>query len=383
MPFLFIDIETDDSQGCGLDPYRSKVVTFQAMTQAGKPKLLQEPKTLDALKSKLESWTIVGHNIKFEAKYLKLHFGVTLKQVYDTQIAENVLSGGTKSLVPLKDLVSKYCGVVLNKDLQRSFVPGELLSSAQIGYALQDILYLPEIMRKQLKEIDRLGLQDILKIEMKAIPAVAWLELSGINVDLEKLKEIELFVAYEKKQSEETLLKELTRKETGIAVQLTLDNELPEIVPRINSPVSLLEALLAKGYDKLNGTGKKELAKYQGDSLIAEVQIYRKNEKLLSGFIRPILGYENKGEKVPSRFINPRTGRVHADFNQYGALSGRFSCTKPNMQQQPSRYEDWRHIYVASPGNKIIAADYSQIELRIRLSADVRKISPFFPLPFF
>ena len=102
------------------------------------------------------------------------------------------------------------------------------------------------------------------------------------------------------------------------------------------------------------------------------MQIYRKNEKLLSGFIRPILGYENEGEEVPSRFVNTLTGKVHADFNQYGALSGRFSCTKPNMQQQPSRYEDWRHIYIASPGNKIIAADYSQIELRIiaQLSQD-------------
>jgi DNA polymerase-1 len=379
MSFIFIDIETDDSNGFGLDPYRSKVVTFQAMTSAGKPLILHEPKNLDSLKEKLENNIVVGHNIKFESKYLKLHFGVTLKNVYDTQIAENVLAGGTKSLVPLKDLVFKYCGVVLNKDLQRSFIPGEILSSAQIAYALQDILYLPEIMRKQLREIDRLGLQDILNIEMKAIPAVAWLELSGINVDIEKLKEIEVFVTGLKKQSEETLINELTREEKGSAVQLTLDGEFSKIVPRINSPLSLLDALLAKGYDKLTGTGKKELAKYQGDSLITELQIFRKNEKLLSGFIRPILGYENEGEEVPSRFVNTKTGRVHADFNQYGALSGRFSCTKPNMQQQPSRYEDWRHIYVASPGNKIIAADYSQIELRIigQLSGDSKYIKAY------
>jgi len=207
MSFIFIDIETDDSDGFGLDPYRSTVVTFQAMTSAKKPLILHEPKNLDSLKEKLENNVVVGHNIKFEAKYLKLHFGVTLKQVYDTQIAENVLAGGTKPLVPLTDLVFKYFGVVLNKDLQRSFIPGDTLSSAQIDYALQDILYLPEIMKKQLKEIDRLGLQDILNIEMKAIPAVAWLELSGINVDIEKLKEIEVFVAELKKQSEETLIK--------------------------------------------------------------------------------------------------------------------------------------------------------------------------------
>jgi len=372
MSFLFIDIETDDSEGFGLDPYRSKVVTFQAMTSAKKPLILKEPKNLDSLKEKLEHNVVVGHSIKFESKFLKLHFGVTLKNVYDTQLAENVLSGGTKPFCSLKDLVFKYCGVALNKDLQRSFVPGDTLSSEQVNYALQDILYLPGIMHKQLKEIDRLGLNDILNIEMKAIPAVAWLELSGINVDLEKLKEIEIFVSGIKNQSEATLIKELSRTEKGIAVQMSLYNELPVIVPKVNSPASLLDALLAKGYDKLEGTSKKELSKYQGDSLIADLQIYRKNEKLLSGFIRPILGYENEGEKVPSRFINTLTGKVHANFNQYGALSGRFSCTKPNMQQQPSRYEDWRHIYIASPRKKIIAGDYSQIELRIiaQLSQD-------------
>jgi DNA polymerase I len=349
MSFIFIDIETDDSDGFGLDPYRSTVVTFQAMTSAKKPLILHEPKNLDSLKEKLENNVVVGHNIKFEAKYLKLHFGVTLKQVYDTQIAENVLAGGTKPLVPLTDLVFKYFGVVLNKDLQRSFIPGDTLSSAQIDYALQDILYLPEIMKKQLKEIDRLGLQDILNIEMKAIPAVAWLELSGINVDIEKLKEIEVFVAELKKQSEETLIKELTRKEKGAAVQLTLDNELPEIVPRINSPISLLEALLAKGYDKLTGTSKKELAKYQGDALIAELQIYRKNEKLLSGFIRPILGYENDGEEVLSRFVNTLTGKVHADFNMKAGnpLPRRLSSRQVGDEsRQPQQSKFNRKLYI-------------------------------------
>lgn len=240
-------------------------------------------------------------------------------------------------------------------------------------------MYLPEIMKRQLKEIERLGLHDILDIEMKAIPAVAWLELSGINVDLEKLKEIEVFVTELKKKSEETLTNELTREEKGAAVQLTLDNELPKIVPRINSPSSLLDALLAKGYNKLTGTGKKELAKYQGDSLITELQIFRKNEKLLSAFIKPILGFEKEGEDIPSRFVNPITGRVHADFQQYKALSGRFACTNPNMQQQPSRYGEWRHIFVASPGNKIIAADYSQAELRIigQLSGDQKYIKAY------
>jgi DNA polymerase I len=69
--------------------------------------------------------------------------------------------------------------------------------------------------------------------------------------------------------------------------------------------------------------------------------------------------------KLPN-FINKKTGRIHADFSQIGAKSGRLSCTRPNLQQQPSKtLPEWREIFKASPGNKIVTADYSQIELRI------------------
>ena len=141
------------------------------------------------------------------------------------------------------------------------------------------------------------------------------------------------------------------------------------IIPNLNSPKSLLEALKAKGYDKLEGTGKKELGKYKGDEFITNLILYRQAEKLLSGFIAGF--YETQVKKdgkiaiKSPRYPHPITKRVHGEFNQYGALSGRFTCSKPNLQQQPSRYHEWRQIYTATPGNKIIACDLSQIELRI------------------
>lgn len=62
---------------------------------------------------------------------------------------------------------------------------------------------------------------------------------------------------------------------------------------------------------------------------------------------------------------HPIIKRVQGEFNQYRTLSGRFTNSKPNLQQQPSRYPEWRQFYTAALGNKIIACDYSQIELRI------------------
>ena len=72
-----------------------------------------------------------------------------------------------------------------------------------------------------------------------------------------------------------------------------------------------------------------------------------------------------KTEIEPPKYPHPITKRVHGEFNQYDALSGRFTSSKPNLQQQPSRYREWRQIYIAAPGNRIIACDLSKIELRI------------------
>jgi ribonuclease D len=82
----------------------------------------------------------------------------------------------------------------MDKSEQRSFKMGEQLTESQKKYAIQDILYLPEIMRKQQAKIKLMDLQNTVGIEMKVIPTVAWLELSGINVDLKKLDEIKIKV---------------------------------------------------------------------------------------------------------------------------------------------------------------------------------------------
>ncbi|HOW15052.1 DNA polymerase [Methanosarcina sp.] len=366
MVTFFVDIETDNSKDLGLDPYRSEIVTFQIMTGSKNPLVIQDIEGIKKYKDRLESSLVVGHNIKFECKFLKHHLGITLKNVYDTMVAEHVLTCGASGLTSLKSLVLKYCGINLDKGMQTSFAKGKELSQAQVEYAVQDILYLPEIMNQQMAKIKLLGLENILDIEMKCIPAVAWMELSGMNIDLNLLKEIEERVRKEnedkiKKLSEKFCVKEATTQQT-----LTGD----EIQNKINikSSTQLLKALQSKGYN-LESTGKKAFLKYKGDPLITEIEQFRATEKLLSSFIDPILGTGKTGES----FVNPVTGRVHANFNQCGALSGRFSCEDPNLQQQPSKADKkWREIYKASKGCKIVAADYSQEELRIigQLSGD-------------
>jgi DNA polymerase I-like protein with 3'-5' exonuclease and polymerase domains len=251
---------------------------------------------------------------------------------------------------------------------------GEQLTESQKKYAFQDILYLPEIMHKQQAQIKLMNLQNTVDIEIKVIPAVAWLELSGINVDLKKLDEIKIKVLEQKNNAERILIQKLTREQIKSTPDATQEkaSEKPKqvtIIPNLNSPKSLLIALKAKGYDKLEGTGKKELGKYKQDELITNLILYRQAEKLLSGFIAGFyetrVKRDGKIEIKSPKYPHPITKRVHGEFNQYGALSGRFTSSKPNLQQQPSSYREWRQIYTAAPGNKIIACDLSQIELRI------------------
>jgi DNA polymerase I-like protein with 3'-5' exonuclease and polymerase domains len=289
-------------------------------------------------------------------------------------ITEQIIQGGTQPYVGLKELVFKYCGIMLDKSEQRSFKMGAQLTESQQKYAIQDILYLPEIMRKQKAKIKLIDLQNTVDIEMKVIPAVAWLELSGINVDLKKLDEIKIKVLEQKNKAGKFLIHELTREQIEITPDTTQEkaSEKPKtltIIPNLNSPKSLLETLKAKGYDKLEGTGKQELGKYKGDELITNLILYRQAEKLLSGFIAGFyetqVKKDGKIEIKSPKYPHPITKRVHGEFNQYGALSGIFTSSKPNLQQQPSRYREWRQIYTAAPGNKIVACDLSQIELRI------------------
>jgi len=322
MSLLYLDIETT-----GLNPLTSELVTLQLMTLSGKTLIVKDPVTLESLKQKLESSLVVGHNIKFDSKFLKYQYGITLYHVYDTYLAEIAISGGKlarRKGAALKDLVFKYCGVTLDKSEQLGFKKGEPLTAEQEQYALNDLKYLPEIMKQQQAKIKLLDLENIVNIEMKCIPAVVWLELSGIHVDLKKLEEIKTMIQKQYQESEAFLQKELITYDKQQQLDRTfVSNEL-----NLSSPEQLKQALQNKGYD-IDKTDKKTRAKYAHDPIFKSLADFKEAETLIKMFIKPLPSY-----------INSKTQRVYSDFRQYGAASGRFTCGKPNLQQQPSRFKD-------------------------------------------
>jgi DNA polymerase I-like protein with 3'-5' exonuclease and polymerase domains len=124
-------------------------------------------------------------------------------------------------------------------------------------------------------------------------------------------------------------------------------------LPAVNldSPIQLLAAMKVIGL-KINSTGDEVLSGIV-HPIGKAIKEYRKQQKLLTGFILKYPGHLNKV-----------TGRIQPSFNQCGTNTGRFTSSKPNMQQVPHD-KSIRALFKAGVGNKIITADYSQIELRI------------------
>lgn len=348
MKEIFLDIETT-----GLNVFTDKVTLIQIL-QDNKIRLIQNltPEKIKEIKTLVESNLVIIHNAKFDLKFLKYHYGIECLNIFDTHIAELVISGGskarTKGTTTLEAVANKYCGIQLKKDLDvRTSFTNRELSPEQIEYAAMDVAVLPEIYAKQQKELIASNLLKTFEIEMKCIPAVIWIELSGLPIDLNKLAQLKIsteakILDYETKIKQIFLENKYTRK--------SLFGDEPVYV-NLNSPKELLKALEAI----------KIVVESTGDEVLANInhpigellRSHRGAQKLLGSFI----------EAYPDH-INPITHRIHPSFSQYGANTGRFTSSKPNMQQVPHEKEI-RSIFKAPEGSKIITADYSQIELRI------------------
>jgi DNA polymerase I-like protein with 3'-5' exonuclease and polymerase domains len=351
---IYFDIETT-----GLDVFTNKVTLIQIL-QDNKIRLIRDitPEKITEIKLLLESNLVVGQNLKFDLKFMKYHFGIEPQNIFDTYIAELVISGGlkarTKGAVSLKALAQQYIGIEMKKDkeLRTSFddaftTDSQDLTYEQIEYAAMDVAVLPDIYTKQMKMLEAYNLLQIYNTEIKCIPAVIWLELSGLPIDIEKLNELRILTEAKILEAENKIKQIFVEK--GLKQNTLFGEEAIDV--NLNSPKELLNALNMIGIS-VASTGDDVLAMIN-QPIGQFLRDHRTAQKLLGSFINAYPDH-----------INKVTGRIHPSFNQYGANTGRFSSNNPNMQQVPHEKEI-RSIFKAPEGSKIVTADYSQIELRI------------------
>ena len=316
MSIIFFDIETT-----GLDPFIDRVTLIQ-IKQDKKINLIKIDITGTIMKIKevkdlLENSLVVGHNLKFDLKFIKHHFGIEPTNIFDTYIAEILISGGQKArrkgTATLEAVAKQYTGIQLNKsrDVRMSFNGGEL-TEEQIKYAAMDVAVLPQIHKKQQEQLKALGLENVFEIEMGCIPATVWLELSGLPLDMEGLNRV---TGETKKKIEDSKLKVKTfLKESGYK-NMDLFG-LPAV--NLDSPIQLLAAMRVIGL-KINSTGDEVLSGIV-HPIGKAIKEYRKQQKLLTGFILKYPGH-----------VHRVTGRIQPSFNQCGTNTGRFTSSKVSL----------------------------------------------------
>jgi DNA polymerase-1 len=297
----------------------------------------------------------IAHNAKYDITVLAQH-GVEMRgALFDTMVAAWLLDPA--GALGLKNLAWNRLGVDMTeitdligrgrKQITMDQVPLERAAT----YACADV----DITRRLVD-----GLQDDLRqrgqerlfreVEMPLVPVLVAMERAGVRLDVEVLRQMS---------------RELDKRLQAI------EEEIYEWVGyrfNINSTQQLSDALFVKLNLPTTGLRKNQSGYY---STAADVlESLRGHHPVVELILEHRQLTKLKGTYVDAlpQLINPRTGRVHTSFNQTGTVTGRISSSNPNLQNIPIRTEVGREVrraFVAEPGWQLLAADYSQVELRV------------------
>jgi DNA polymerase-1 len=335
-----------------------------AHTYAGAPTQLDREQVLQRLKPLLESPSHgkIGHHLKYDA-HIFANYGITLRAMrFDTMLESYVLNSvatrhdmDSVSLRYLDIQPITYTDVTGKGAKQLNFSEVELERAGE--YAAEDADLTVRLHRSLWPAITQQpALQKLYEnFEQPLIPVLWKMERHGVLIDRQMLQ----------KQSEQLAerareLQAAAHQVAGVPFNLDSPKQLQAILfERMGIPVL---RKTPKGQPSTAEDVLEELAEnYELPRLVLD---YRSIAKLRSTYT----------EKLPNQ-INPATGRVHTSYHQAVAQTGRLSSTDPNLQNIPIRTPEGRRIrqaFVAPAGLRLLAADYSQIELRImaHLSGD-------------
>jgi DNA polymerase I-like protein with 3'-5' exonuclease and polymerase domains len=260
-----------------------------------------------------------------------------------------VSAGDIEERHGLEAIAGRYLNEAVDKTERLSNWEFEL-SEAQLQYAARDAAVLIPLREKLVEKIKANALIDCAKLEFECVMPVVDLELAGFFMD--KARWLEQLAIVEKRRAE--LANDLQEMLGEGAAQASLFGP-PRANINLDSQQQVSEAMERLGIPLPDSTRNWKLQPLALQyPVVAKLLEYRTMQKALTSYGQNMI-----------EFINPKTGRLHADFRQIGAPTGRFACTNPNIQQVPHAVE-YRRCFMGHPqGRQLIIADYSQIELRI------------------
>jgi DNA polymerase-1 len=293
----------------------------------------------------------IAHNAKFDAKFIKHNLGVDLGGLFDTLLASQLVSAGDiEERHGLEAVANRYLNEAVDKTERLSNWEFEL-SEAQLEYAARDAAVLLPLREKLIERLKAESLVKVAQLEFECVMTVVDIELAGFFMHKDRWRD-QLGVV-DKRRTE--LAEELQQVLAEESSQGSLFGGPQREDINLDSHQQLTQALNRLGIPVPDSTRNWKMQPLAAQyPVIATLLEYRTVQKALTSY----------GENM-IELINPVTHRLHADFRQIGAPTGRFACTNPNIQQVPHAVE-YRRCFSGHPeGRKLVIADYSQIELRI------------------
>ena len=352
--YLIAELQTEqviglDIETTGLDSILDKIRTVQISTNKETWVIDMYEVPLSELRPILEGGPIkVIQNAKFDAGFLSSAQGGCMPEpLYDTMLADQVIHHRNFGR-SLKDLAENYLGIEFDKGHQASDWSSEELTPEQIRYAVLDAAVLIPLYESLKERADSLGLTQTIELENRTVPAIVWMGHKGVGFDQEKWNVL-VENARVKLIAVEDELDILVNKELGVD---DLMGHKPYVV-NWSSSAQVLKTLRSLGIN-VDDTRYETLERHQAaNPIVSLILKHREAAKKLSTY-----------GGTWSRHVHPATERIHADWKQIGAATGRMACSKPNLQNLP-RDKAYRACFTPAPGRVLIKADYSQIEMRI------------------
>jgi DNA polymerase-1 len=313
---------------------------------------------LDKLRPILEDDRVAqyAHNAKYDLTVLARH-GIDVKGLtFDTMIAEWLIDPASRNL-GLKNLAWARLGVEMTpitfligkgkNQITMDRVPIEQVT--QYAGADVDMTYrLVSLLEPELKEKELWAL--FTEVEMPLVPVLVEMEMKGVALDVSFLQDMSGLL-----QGRLATLEKEIQDQVGYSFN-------------VNSTQQLSDALFIKLSLPTKGLKKTASGHY---STAAAVLERLKDQHPVIGLIleqRELAKLKSTYVDALPQLVNPNTGRVHTSYNQTGTVTGRVSSSDPNLQNIPIRTELGRQVrraFVAGEGSVLLAADYSQVELRI------------------
>ena len=311
----------------------------------------------------------VGQNLKYDLEVLR-NYGIVLQgPMWDTMIAHYLIQPELRhNMDYMAEIYLNYQTIHIDELIgpkgknQRSM--RDLTPQQVYEYAAEDADITLQLKNKLEPELKKYGCEELFyNLEMPLMPVLAEMEMNGVCLDTESLKETSDIFTQRILQLEQHIY-ELAGESFNIASPKQVGDILFGKLKIMEKPKKTKTGQYVTSEEVLQTLrGKHEI--------VAAILDHRGLKKLLGTYV----------DALP-KLVNPRTGHIHTSFNQTVTATGRLSSSDPNLQNIPVRGEDGKEIrkaFIPEPGCLFFSADYSQIELRVmaHLSGDENMINVF------